>query len=1323
MKLTLITPSKALNKVYLKQSVKREQIELFRTNLARLFERVRSDESEEHLKNIVADFLKDAWYKPVYEINTSGRADLVIHNGRSSSDAVGVIIEVKRPSNAAEMISSERPNVKALHELLHYYMQERFLRDNKEIRHLIICNIYEWYIFDAVDFERFFFGNQKFVKSYREWKEGTLPGMGTDWFYQEIARPFIEEKLAELSCTCFNLKEYERILRKKKSEEPSETAEDGGDRKLIALYKLLSPPHLLKLPFANDSNSLNREFYAELLHIIGLEEIKEKGKKLIRRKAVGARHDGSFLENTISVLNSQRVLENLDHPEQFGATGEEQLFSIGLELCITWLNRVLFLKLLEGRLIAHHRGDRSRAFLNSRQIGSFDDLQELFFEVLAVRPGERSTEVAGRYGAIPYLNSSLFEPADLERKTIHISALKERRDMPVHGSTVLKESHGKRLTGNKSVLPYLFQFLDAYDFATEGNAEIQEENKTIISAAVLGLIFEKINGYRDGSFFTPGFITMYICRESIRRAVVAKFRKSGVPGLAQTTDFNDLKDRLDPTDREVRKRANDIINSLRLCDPAVGSGHFLVSALNEIIALKSELGILSYRDNGNRVKEYRLSVEQDELIVIDKDDDHLFEYVLNRNSRPDEERQRLQETLFHEKQTIIENCLFGVDINPKSVSICRLRLWIELLKHAYYTVESRYADLETLPNIDINIKCGNSLVSRFSFHDDRETLSRYAPAERQQLRNLTARYREKVWAYKLGSDGPSNKMIIRREIDSLKEQWNNFSDPADGFMRELRRVRNELAQEIFVFDSTGMTRRQELHRKAEELERKIEERQRTVYANAFEWRFEFPEVLDDDGRFVGFDLVIGNPPYIRQEAIKGQKEIYAERFGSFFCGTADLYTYFYQAGLELLQPEGSLCYIAPNKFMRAGYGRNTRHLLTTHATPRLILDFGDLPIFDEATTYPAIVLVDKAPPPQPSAAGGGRKGNSSPQRGEGGRGELLVATFTDPDQLKNLAATVAAVSFSMPISALSPDGWTLERPEVLTLMAKLRNAGTPLGKYVNDRFYYGIKTGLNEAFVIGEETRQRLIAEDPKSAELIKPWLRGRDIRKWRAEWAGLYVIFTRHGTDIDSYPAIKRHLEQYRADLEPKKTGKEDLGRKPGPYKWFEIQDNIAYFPEFETAKIVYPDIAQEPKFLWEETGAYLSNTTYFIPTDETWLVGLLNSRLIWWLYGNLSTFIQGGFVRYFSQYMEQLPIPPATDDQKESIVERVEKILAAKRPPTNPLLSQEGGQKSPLLDREGPEVVDIPTLEAEIDRLVYALYGLSEEEIAVVEGRESTP
>ncbi|MDO8897200.1 MAG: hypothetical protein Q7V19_06075, partial [Bacteroidales bacterium] len=305
-----------------------------------------------------------------------------------------------------------------------------------------------------------------------------------------------------------------------------------------------------------------------------------------------------------------------------------------------------------------------------------------------------------------YLNSSLFEPTEIEQVTLFISNLKDDKTIPIFSQSVLKNEQGKKRSGNISTLQYLFEFLDAYDFGAEGGSAIQEDNKTLINASVLGLIFEKINGYKDGSFFTPGFITMYMCRETIRKAIVQKFNETK---RWNCTTLEELYDKIDD-----RKEANKIVNSIKICDPAVGSGHFLVSALNEIIAVKNDLKILQDRD-GKRLKEYQVEVVNDELIVTDEEGE-LFEYNPGSSgSLCVSESQRIQEALFHEKQTIIENCLFGVDINSNSVKICRLRLWIELLKNAYY---KNSTELETLPNIDINIKCGNSLVSRFAIDAD-----------------------------------------------------------------------------------------------------------------------------------------------------------------------------------------------------------------------------------------------------------------------------------------------------------------------------------------------------------------------------------------------------------------------------------------------------------------------------------------------------------------------------------------------------------------------------------------------------------------------------
>ena len=388
----------------------------------------------------------------------------------------------------------------------------------------------------------------------------------TDKFYSEIAKNYIEEVKSEIEFTYFNLNDYKNRVEKE------------GDNSLVELYKILSPIHLLKLPFLNDSNTLDRGFYRELLHIMGLEEVTtDGGKNLIQRKREGDRHSGTLLEDTIQQLEALDKVDRVNNPSRYGATKEERLFNIALELNITWINRVLFLKLLESQLISYHSGDRAYSFLNSERLPDYDNLNKLFFQVLAKNYEDRTDEIKEFYSKIPYLNSSLFEPTELEYITLFISNLSNDKAILIFALSVLKDRNGKRVTGDKNSLQYLFEFLDSYNFSSDGTGEIQEESKTLINASVLGLIFEKINGYQDGSFFTPGMITMYMCKEALRKAVVQKFNEVKGWDVKYEELYNKIND---------KEEANKIVNSLKICDPSVGSGHFLVSVLNEIIAIK-----------------------------------------------------------------------------------------------------------------------------------------------------------------------------------------------------------------------------------------------------------------------------------------------------------------------------------------------------------------------------------------------------------------------------------------------------------------------------------------------------------------------------------------------------------------------------------------------------------------------------------------------------------------------------------------------------------------------------------------------------------------
>jgi hypothetical protein len=1059
-----------------------------------------------------------------------------------------------------------------------------------------VTNVYEWYVFDAVIFDRLFAQDKKLVQLFTDFQGGRLADTKTEFFYKEIADPAIAKATDELEYTWWDLRKQEKNLR---------NTDRKDDNRLIPTYKIFSAEHLLKLPFANDSNSLDRRFYTELLHILGLNETKEKGKKLIERNAKDSRHGGSLLENAILQLDSLDKLSRVPQVSQYGDTRDERLFGVGLELCITWVNRIVFMKLLESRLIGYDKGDKRHAFLTQKLLPNYDELNKLFFQVLARKSNERTELVKEVFSQVPYLNSSLFEPTEMEHQTLLISNLEDELTVPLHSATVLKDEKGRKLKGQLDALTYLVRFLDAYDFSSDGGEEIQEENKSLINASVLGLIFEKINGYKDGSFFTPGFITMYMCRETIRKAALQKFKE------AKGWDCRNLDELYEKI--EDRAEANRIINEIRICDPAVGSGHFLVSALNELIAVKHDLKILSDR-NGRRLKEYAIEVVSDELVVTDEDGE-LFDYFPGNP-----EKHRVQEALFHEKQILIENCLFGVDINPNSVKICRLRLWIELLKNAYYKSDG---ELETLPNIDINIKTGNSLISRF------ELEASLAKALRKSKWNIDG-YRVAVQTYR-NAENKEQKREMENLIAEIKSDFSTTIETK--FIKSLSKARGSVEQIATDINTRrqwgeslrGMTKELETAtKKLKKLEaERYEIESSKIFQNAFEWRFEFPEVLDAKGNFTGFDAVIGNPPYIRQEELKDIKPYLSEQYAT-YAGTADLYVYFVERAMLILKEGGAMSYIIPNKWMRAGYGKALRGFLQNTRLTK-ITDFGDLPVFEEATTYPCILEAEKAPPHAQFQAA-----------------EVATLNYADGRDFSH-----HLTHFDVMTSELRNEGWTLVPAEVQRLLAKIRSKGTPLGEYVDGKIYYGIKTGLNEAFVIDRATRDRLIAEDPRSAEVIKPFLAGRDIKRYEQPRSDRFLILFKNGDTKKwfgelnedkakhqmqaAFPVVMNWLKPFEA----KAKKRYDKGQF-----WWELRA-CDYYGEFEEGKILYPDIAKQMSFTYDEHQCFAGNTVYMIITERTWLVGYLNSRLAQFYYRLVSNSIRGGYMRFFSQVLEMIPVP----------------------------------------------------------------------------------
>ncbi|MBE9235223.1 Eco57I restriction-modification methylase domain-containing protein [Anabaena aphanizomenioides LEGE 00250] len=1057
-----IQPRESLNKAFLKVKPNRNDIENFKKNLQNLIDKINESESEEFHKNLIGDFLKNTYYSNNHFINTKGRNDLVIHNGKDAKTTVGVILEFKKPTNKSEMLKVDNLNTKAFQELVLYFLRERLTAKNLEIKYLIATNIYEWFIFDANIFEKAFIENKTLVQQFTDFEAGRLSNKKTDFFYKEIAKPTIDEIADKITFTHLDIRDYQQYLN---------PGEHPDEHKLISLFKLFSPEHLLKLPFTNDSNTLDKGFYSELLHIIGLVETKEGSKKLIQRKKEPERNVGSLIENAIIQLDSLDKISRLEKPEQFGETYQEQLFNLGLELAITWINRILFLKLLEAQLIRYHKNDPSWGFLNLQKVKNYDDLNSLFFSVLARKPQERSQKLQTIFAHVPYLNSSLFELTDLEQDTIVISNLGNEK-LPIFTGTILKDNNGKKRTGEINALEYLFEFLNAYDFSSETGEEIQEENKRLINAAVLGLIFEKINGYKDGSFFTPGFITMYMCRETIRKAVVQKFNE--VKGWNCET-IDDLYDKI-----EDKKAANDIINSLKICDPAVGSGHFLVSALNEIIAIKSELKILLDRE-GKRLKEYQIEVVNDELIITDEDG-LLFEY-----NPKNQESQRVQETLFHEKQIIIETCLFGVDINPNSVKICRLRLWIELLKNAYYKIASNYTELETLPNIDINIKCGNSLISRFALDADLRVALNKSNYSIEIYRNAVQTYRN--------AENREQKREMTRLINDIKGNLKTTLGLSDPNKTKLRRLQGEvenLENQTSLFEETKAEKKArekkiaKLNNEIDKLRVEIEDIESgKIYENAFEWRFEFPEVLNNDGVFVGFDVVIGNPPYIggREWGLeKPEFNYYLNTYqGAEY--QFDAYVLFWE--LATILSKYFICYITPNTWLNNQKNKLIRNIIL-NLTILKIADFSKTKVFEDATVLPIITLIHKALQPTHQT-------------------EILMPSLENNSQLMSKYIVNQSLWQQDELKIINID---LTEKDI-SLRNKIEDGSQLLEELAIIKF--GIKiyeTGKGNPKQKKEDAQNRIFEANFQVDDTYRPYLEGKDINKYFVSWQNRWIKY-----------------------------------------------------------------------------------------------------------------------------------------------------------------------------------------------------------------------
>ncbi|GAA9734116.1 class I SAM-dependent DNA methyltransferase [Helicobacter pylori] len=1279
-------------KKYNPQEPKKETIENFEKEINSLLENAPRQDDEEFQKNEINKFLKNVYG---YDCNTYEKVDSAIY----VDEEVQVLIEVKALNNKTEFPKNrENPLSKAFCQMVLYFLEEIEKEKNNSLKHTIICNAHEFFLFDCKDL--LFLKEDKRIKKFYDnyaKKEGT--DSSKPKFYQDLEQYLQEDFQGELPYTHFNLS----------SDDPKE---------LSLIYQVLSHEVLLKQKKTLDANTLNKDFYEELLYILGLEEQNEKGKILIKP---------SRTQNSLSHA-LKKAYKNLDDEEV-------------MALLIAWNNRILFLRLLESLLISFNHFEK--LFLTIENFENFNALNTLFFEVLAKKNNERSKEKEDKIlGKIPYLNSSLFDKTPLELKGHEIKLL-DNKKLEIYKNSVLKKHEEYQKEKALPLLEYLFAFLHAYKFTTtpediKDNTDTSESR--LINPAVLGLVFEKLNGYKEGSFYTPSFITSYMCKESITTIVLDKFNQKY---NTECEKLEELKNYLknDSYKEDKRKEYLQLLLTLRVCDPAVGSGHFLVSALNEMVWIAYELGLIT-----SLPLDATLELENDEILI--KISNKSFIYT--RPSSEKEQSHHIQKELFELKKSIIENCLFGVDINPNSCEITKLRLWIELLKYSYYIFEEgkNTNALETLPNIDINIKCGNSLISRFALKDkallknEKNKNLEYSIAEYKELvkiykdpkiletlthpikdSNAVRKYaKERLYQELEQNPNKDFKKALNDRIEKVKEVFKLTLEPSQKELKFKKFLKEHL--ELYGRSILEETNYNGLELEALALEKqmaslfndyrpypKLDKSDKVVglehfnryvltsykdlqdenerYANSLEWRFEFPEVLNDEGDFSGFDCIIGNPPYIRQEHIKDLKPLLEKQYHDFYNSTADIYTYFFALAYHLLKEKGFSAFITSNKYARAKYGAKLREWLLKKTTIVSYMELNALKVFESATVDTSIMSFIKQTPPKESDF------------------KYYEPTPNDGNDLKN------AHSLLMRQNALSTESFIFANTQLLDLRDKMESVGTPLKDW-DIQINYGIKTGANEAFIVPTEKRDAILnacktQEERKRTEtLIKPILRGKDIKRYCYEWADLWVINTHNGytsafkskippIDIEKYPATKAHLDAHYDTI----ATRCDQGDTPYHLR------NCAYLEDFEKEKIVYGEIVQEPRFYLDngecELGGFYAEATSFILTGEhlRYLLGMLHSKLITFAF---KTFYAGGGLgesgyRYKKAFIERLPIPkiaPQNQELARKITDCTKAILEAK-------------EKDPKANTQ--------ELEKEIDALVYQLYHLTDEEIKIIE------
>jgi len=725
--------------------------------------------------------------------------------------------------------------------------------------------------------------------------------------------------------------------------------------------------------------------------------------------------------------------------------------------------------------------------------------------------------------------------------------------------------------------------IEFFDYATLDVRELGSiyegllEHRLILQNGALTWEKDRSERKKTGSYYTPEYIVSYIVENTVGPLVDEIEQK--------------LREELTSLDEEIRRvrgenrrllqekrnkllaGARERVLNLKVLDPAMGSGHFLVSTCDYLARRIAGL-------------EAALTGKEMEEAVTDL------------------------------KRTVAVRSLYGVDLNPLATELAKVSLWL-------HTV----AKGKPLSFLDHHLRTGNSLIGA-TVND----LKRPPSGKSFEIG---------LWEDKLVEDlGKAIHYLdlikgsvsdSRLDIETKKEEWElvnewigKYKQAADVWLS--RHFGNKLSDEDYV-QMIGAAAENRIGKVSD---RPFFSRAQEIAARKrfFHWELEFPDVFFDRfGRPLdnpGFDAVIGNPPYVRQEQLSENKAYFKTAYAT-YTGTADLYVYFYELAHRLLRREGRFGMITSNKFIRAAYGEALRKYLAENAHIAELIDFNDLPVFPDVSAYPCIVLTVK-------------EGDQQPTR-------YLRVPSLKFDSLFRLVDTMAV---KLPSDAISGADWRLMSAEEYAILEKMERVSVPLKAWLGDgKINYGIKTGFNKAFFIDAETRARLIAADPKSAERIKPLVIGEDIKRYEIEYKGRYLIFTRRGVDIDRYPAIKKHLEQFETELTPRPPDWDPAnqgpwpGRKPGSYKWYEIQDSIDYYADFEKPKIIFGRFMDHAMFGFDHAGEWFTNDAmYFTPLSNGYPVTLLNSQLGWLWLKHKCTDLRGKYIQVFIQDLEVFPI-----------------------------------------------------------------------------------